>query len=130
MLGFKFLKRSGSTLASPSFQSLYGPFVNGRYELPGQLESFPVHSPATLDHLCNVKSADADYVAHAVDIAHQTFESGVWSRSDVRLRADVLNKIAASLRTNIPRLAQLEVAQTGRAIKSVKNRLSFDNLIA
>jgi aminomuconate-semialdehyde/2-hydroxymuconate-6-semialdehyde dehydrogenase len=117
MLALRTLKRSASTAASPAFQRIYGPFVNGRYELPSQLESFPVHSPATLAHLCDVKSANADYVAHAVEIAQQTFESGVWSRSDVRFRAEVLNKIAANLRTNIPRLAQLEVAQTGRAIK-------------
>ena len=53
----------------------------------------------------------------AVNIAQDTFESGVWSRADVRQRAEVLNKIAANLRLNISRLAKMEVHQTGRAIR-------------
>lgn len=64
-----------------------------------------------------MKSADAEYVDYAVSVAQKTFESGVWSRCDVRERANVLNKIAAKLRENIPRLAKMEVAQTGRAIR-------------
>jgi aminomuconate-semialdehyde/2-hydroxymuconate-6-semialdehyde dehydrogenase len=105
-------------LSSPSFQTLYGPFVNGKYDLSSsQLDKFPVHSPATLEHLCDVISTDPEYVNDTVEIAQKTFDSGVWSRSDVRFRATVLNNIATNLRANIPRLAQLEVAQTGRAIK-------------
>ena len=54
-----------------------------------------------------------------MNVANDTYNSGVWSRSDVRQRATVLNKIAVKLRENIPRLAKLEVAQTGRAIRYV-----------
>lgn len=103
--------------SSPSFQTLYGPFVNGKYDLSPSLDTFPVHSPATLQHLCDVVAADQEYANRTVEIAQETFQSGIWSRSDVRLRATVLNNIAASLRAHIPRLAQLEVAQTGRAVR-------------
>jgi acyl-CoA reductase-like NAD-dependent aldehyde dehydrogenase len=111
---------------SATFDDTYGPFVNGAFEFPSSLKTFPVHSPATLDHLCHVKSADPEYVDYAVNIAQSTFESGVWSRADVRFRANVLNKIATRLRENIPRLARLEVAQTGRALRSTSSSNYFD----
>lgn len=125
------------------FNKLYGPFLNGSFETPEHLmkNTFAVTSPSTSQHLCDVISADEEYVNRAgtfeislllcyfwaqicqlttaiiVHIAHSTFESGIWSRDDVRHRAEVLNKIAANLRLNIPRLAQMEVHQTGRAIR-------------
>ena len=46
------------------FKELYGPFVNGNYELPDYLKenSFAVTSPSTSEHLCNVISPDEEYV--------------------------------------------------------------------
>lgn len=81
------------------------------------MNTFDVKSPATQDHLCKVFSVDASYANKVVSIAQSNFESGVWSRCDVRVRANILNTIAKNLRENIPRLASLEVAQTGRAIR-------------
>lgn len=62
-------------------------------------------------------SSDDAVVNHAVSIANSAFESGIWSQADVRHRAKVLNNIAAALREQIPRLAEMEVKQTGRAIR-------------
>lgn len=56
-------------------------------------------------------------VAEAVELANRTYESGVWSNMDIRARAKVLNKIAEGLREEIPRLALMEVYQTGRAVR-------------
>lgn len=108
------------------FNKLYGPFVNGNFEFPEHLKTntFAVTSPSTSQHLCEVISADKEYVDRAVNIAHTTFESGVWSRSDVRHRAEVLNKVAANLRLQIPRLAAMEVHQTGRAIREMNAQLA------
>jgi len=109
---------------SSSFRELYGPYVNGQYHFPENLKSFAVKSPATQQHLCSVASADSAYVDHAVSIAHETFLSGKWSRSDVRYRAEILNRIAVELRKNIPRLAAMEVSQTGRAIREMNAQLA------
>ncbi len=62
-------------------------------------------------------AADENAVMNAVHTAHAAYESGVWSRADIRHRAKVLNEIAAELRRQIPRLAEMEVLQTGRAIR-------------
>ena len=63
-------------------------------------------------------------VNQAAMAAHDIFESGVWSRADVRHRAKVLNTIASKLRENIPRLALLEVSQTGRAVREMNAQLA------
>ena len=61
----------------------------------------------------------AEKLGHYVTCSLCIVFSGVWSRADVRERAKVLNNIAAILRENIPRLAEMEVYQTGRAIKEM-----------
>lgn len=116
---FKVSKRSFSI-----FKDKYGSFVNGQEVFPVNAKYFDVEAPATGNHLCSVVAADKDAVNNAIDIAHATFESGVWSRADVRDRAKVLNKIAENLRANIPRLADMEVAQTGRAVREMKAQLA------
>jgi len=82
-----------------------------------------VENPATGEHLCKVASVEKHTVGEAVELAHDVYQSGVWSRSDVRHRAAVMNKIAVDLRANIDHLAELEVAQTGRAVREMKAQL-------
>ena len=114
--------------SGPTFKSQYGLFVNGKFKDPSDYKSplqyFDVHSPATGKYLTKVQSATADDVNDAVEIAHQAYTSGVWSRADVRDRAKVLNEIASLLRANISMLAELEVAQTGRAVREMKAQLA------
>lgn len=52
------------------FNKLYGPFVNGDFEFPEHLKSntFAVTSPSTSGHLCDVISADKEYVDRAGDL--------------------------------------------------------------
>lgn len=49
------------------FNKLYGPFVNGAFEFPDHLKTntFAVNSPSTSEHLCDVISADKEYVDRA-----------------------------------------------------------------
>jgi acyl-CoA reductase-like NAD-dependent aldehyde dehydrogenase len=54
-----------------------------------------------------------------VKLAHAAFKSGVWSKTSRHNRADVLEKIAELLTKNLPRLIELEVRQTGRAIREM-----------
>ena len=105
------------------FRDTYGSWVNGKeLILPGH-PSFDVENPATGEHLCSVQSADTKIVDDAINIAHDTFHSGVWSKSDVRERAKVLNEMARLLRENIDDMAEMEVAQTGRAVREMKAQL-------
>jgi len=105
------------------FRERYGAYINGQEVLPPDAQTFKVLAPATDEVLCEVAAGDDALMKQAVDVADETFKSGIWSRSDVRYRANVLNGIAASLRAAIPELLEMEVAQTGRAKREMKAQL-------
>lgn len=51
--------------------------------------------------------------------AHAAFRAGTWSRSPPHQRADVLDRAAALLAEHLPALIDLEVRQTGRAVREM-----------
>lgn len=105
------------------FKEEYGFWINGKEVFDDSCVSFRVEAPATGTILCKVKSANTAVVNSTIDIAHNTFKSGIWSKADVRERAKVLTNIANNLRDDIPRLLDLEVDQTGRAVREMKAQL-------
>jgi acyl-CoA reductase-like NAD-dependent aldehyde dehydrogenase len=58
-------------------------------------------------------------VDEVVRDAHAVFKSGVWSKAPRHVRADTLERVAQLLTENLPRLIELEVRQTGRAIREM-----------
>jgi acyl-CoA reductase-like NAD-dependent aldehyde dehydrogenase len=72
------------------------------------------------DWSCRCHAASVQDVEDAVQLAHLTFESGVWSRAPKQMRAQVLERAASLLTTNLPELISLEVAQTGRVIREMQ----------
>lgn len=102
----------------------YGIYVNGEFVFPKNTGYFDVISPQSQSYLTKVASATSQDVDNAAEIAQNAYQSGIWSKSDVRHRAKVLNNIADVLRKEIPRLADLEVAQTGRPIREMKAQLA------
>ena len=124
MLVAAFCRRSGArSVRSIHFKPSYGLFVNGKEVFPEHKTLFPVESPATRQFLANVSSANSNDVNEAIEVAEKVFQAGTWSKLDVRERAKVLNKIAENLRNDIGRLAEMEVAQTGRAVREMKAQL-------
>lgn len=117
-------KRFYSGYIKKHFVEEYGYFANGKYCSSPTNNSFNVLAPATGETICRVANLNAKEVNNVIEVAQTTFESGIWSRSDVRERAKVLNKIAENLRLNIPRLAEMEVLQTGRAVREMKAQLA------
>jgi delta 1-pyrroline-5-carboxylate dehydrogenase len=111
---------NGIRQLSANFRGQYGAFVNGQEVFPESKQFFKVYAPATDEVLCEVASTDAACLNNAVEVADKVFHSGVWSRSDVRYRANVLSQIAVNLKAAIPELLELEVAQTGRAVREMK----------
>eukprot|EP01035_Chromulina_nebulosa_P025270 gene25270-32976_t len=114
--------------ASALFKPTYGAFIDGSETSVESVSkspdtTFPVFAPATNEQLCHVIAADKHLTDIAIRNCHDTFVSGVWSRADVRYRAKILQQIADNLRKQIPVLAKLEVAQTGRAIREMNAQL-------
>ncbi|PSN61778.1 aldehyde dehydrogenase-like protein [Corynespora cassiicola Philippines] len=80
----------------------------------------PIEDPATGEIFAHCHAASSEDVDEVVKHAHSIFKSGVWSKAPRHVRADVLDKIAELLTANLPRLIELEVKQTGRAIREMK----------
>ncbi|KAF2010249.1 betaine aldehyde dehydrogenase [Aaosphaeria arxii CBS 175.79] len=93
---------------------------NGGEEKAGQAEQLVIEDPSTGETIAHCHAASIEDVNDAVNCAHQAFLSGIWSKAPRHERADVLDKIAELLTSNLPRLIDLEVRQTGRAIREMR----------
>jgi acyl-CoA reductase-like NAD-dependent aldehyde dehydrogenase len=114
---------SSKSLRSYHFRPQYGAFINGKEHISKDGIRYKMHSPASGEYLCDIVNTPENVTNEAIDVAQAVFDSGIWSKADVRHRAKVLNNIADGMRAEIPRLLELEVAQTGRAIKEMRAQL-------
>ncbi|OAL54552.1 aldehyde dehydrogenase-like protein [Pyrenochaeta sp. DS3sAY3a] len=96
----------------------YSLWVNGK-EIAGNAEQLAVEDPSNGEIFAYCHAASAADVDSAVQTAHKVFKSGVWSKAPRHVRADTLDKIAELLTKDLPRLIELEVRQTGRAIREM-----------
>ncbi|THH09139.1 hypothetical protein EW146_g8770 [Bondarzewia mesenterica] len=123
-------RRAGSAFLSISRRAFhrarYAPFavhiLKGN-PAPEPREQFSVINPATGEDLCTVEAASKTDVEQAVQDAHATFKSGVWSNAPAHQRAMVLTRLARALEARIPEFAQVETLQTGRAIREMRAQL-------
>jgi hypothetical protein len=98
-----------ATAAGPAkIRDHYGMFINGKEVIPVKKDNiFTVQNPATGQNLCTVTNGTDEDVDYACRVAHEAFESGVWSRMDVRERSKILYNMAALLRQNMPHFAKM-----------------------
>ena len=90
-----------------------------------------VINPATEKILAEIPDADAAAVDKAVAAAKKAFDSGVWSGKSPAERAAVLFKLADLVEKNLPRLAEMESANTGKPLKLARDGdipFAVDNL--
>ena len=111
--------RTSYRLSKPDF----GLFINGKEFFPGPNAQFPIENPATGKFILHCVQASKDDIYSTIAIAHDRYVQGVWSRADARDRSKVLFSIANSIKKNITRLADLEVAQTGRTKREMTAQL-------
>jgi len=103
--------------------STAGLWIGGREAASASGAFLSVEDPARRREIARVSAASAEDIGKAVASGHEAYRSGVWSRADVRLRADVLQRISQGLRERLEELAELESRQTGRAIREMKAQL-------
>ncbi|KAJ4352341.1 uncharacterized protein N0V89_007689 [Didymosphaeria variabile] len=96
----------------------YKMWVGGE-EVEGQAEQLSIEDPSTGELFATCHAASPEDVDSAVRKAHTTFKSGVWSKAPRHVRADTLERAADLLTKNLPRLIELEVRQSGRAIREM-----------
>ncbi len=99
-----------------------GLFYGGAFQAPAGANTVVVCNPATSESFTTVPDADEGDVAAAVRAARAGFE--VWSKIDPIDRARHLRKFADIIGKNIPKLALLETAVTGRSIKEMRAQMA------
>ncbi|KAF1993519.1 betaine aldehyde dehydrogenase [Amniculicola lignicola CBS 123094] len=92
----------------------------GGLEGEGQAEPLAIEDPSTGEIFAHCHAASPEDVNTAIKAAHAVFKSGIWSKAPRHVRADTLDRIADLLTANLPRLIDLEVRQTGRAVREMK----------
>lgn len=97
-------------------------FVDGAPS-PGSAGVAEIFNPATGDQIATVSRASAGDVDHAVSVARDRYEEGVWRRATVRQRRDVLRALADLIRRDQERLAGLESTNAGKPIAAARGEI-------
>jgi betaine-aldehyde dehydrogenase len=104
----------GSSMLSP--QGAYQLYIDGHWVGNSSGKTFPVYDPSTEVVIADVVEASAVEVDLAVRAARRAFDSGPWATSTPQSRAQVLFKLAAIIREQLPALAEMETRNTGKPI--------------
>jgi betaine-aldehyde dehydrogenase len=99
-----------------SAQGAYQLYIDGQWVGNSSGKTFPVYDPATEEVMADVVEASAVEVDLAVRAARHAFDSGPWSASTPQSRAQILFKLAAKVREQLPSLAEMETRNTGKPI--------------
>ena len=99
-----------------SAQGAYQLYIDGQFVGNASGKTFPVYDPSTEEVLADVVEASAAEVDLAVQAARRAFDSGPWSASTPQSRAQILFKLAAKVREQLPALAEMETRNTGKPI--------------
>jgi acyl-CoA reductase-like NAD-dependent aldehyde dehydrogenase len=99
----------------------YPQIVDGVERRDGAVQA--VIDPSTEQQVAQWCSATDAEVEDALAAARRTFDGGVWRRMPLARRAEVLERVAARIREEAPRLAALEALDTGKAVSGA---LTYD----
>lgn len=92
-------------------------FIDGKYIDAISGETFDTINPATNVKLATVANGGEADAKLAIDVAHRTFVSGVWSNMPVGERSKILCKMADLIMENVDEIAYIETLDVGKPIK-------------
>jgi gamma-glutamyl-gamma-aminobutyraldehyde dehydrogenase len=92
-------------------------FIDGVFVHPNNQQTYQTLNPATGEHLAHIAACTAEDVDHAVTIARQAFESGIWSKAAPAARKTVLQKLAGLIYEHREELALLESLNVGKPVQ-------------
>ncbi len=88
-------------------------YIDGQFVQAASGKRFETVNPATGQVLTDVALGAAEDVDRAVQAARRAFDAGRWSRISPGERKEVLLKLAALIRENVPELALLDTLDMG-----------------
>lgn len=92
-------------------------FIDGKYIEALSGETFETINPATNKKIASVAKGGKEDAKQAIDVAHSTYVSGVWSTMSVNERSRILCKMADLIMENVDKLAYIETLDVGKPIK-------------
>ncbi|MGQ0674035.1 MAG: aldehyde dehydrogenase, partial [Hyphomicrobium sp.] len=93
----------------------YENFIGGNWVPPVKGQYFMNLTPVTGKPLCEVSRSTAEDIELALDAAHKAKDA--WGRTSPAARAQILNKIADKMESNLPLLALVETLDNGKPIR-------------
>ena len=97
----------------------YGNYINGEFVEPKSGQYFENCSPITGEVICEIARSNGDDVNAALDAAHAAFPA--WGKTSLAERANILNKIADVMESNLMLLAAAETIDNGKPIRETVN---------
>ena len=101
------------------FKDKYNNFINGKYVAPKSGQYFENPTPISGEVLCEIARSNEDDVNLALDAAHAAFPK--WGKTSLTERANMLNKIADIMESNVNLLAAAETLDNGKPIRESIN---------
>lgn len=92
-------------------------FIDGEYVNALSGETFDSINPATNKKLATVAYGGEADTKWAIEVAHRTFVSGVWSTMSIENRSRILCNMADLIIENVDKLALIETLDVGKPIK-------------
>ncbi|KAJ3828086.1 aldehyde dehydrogenase domain-containing protein [Lentinula raphanica] len=86
-------------------------------------DKITILNPANSQIIQSIVSPTLDDVNKTIENAHDTFNSGIWSKAPAITRSKVLSRLARMLEERVPEMAKLESLQTGRTIREMNAQL-------
>ncbi|MDR9853911.1 aldehyde dehydrogenase family protein [Paenibacillus sp. VCA1] len=105
----------GQNGAKVAFKKRYDNFIGGRWVPPVQGQYFENVSPVNNRVFCEVARSTAEDIELALDAAHEA--KAAWGRTSVAERANILNRIADRIETNLEMLAVAETWDNGKPVR-------------
>ncbi|MCH9644817.1 MAG: NAD-dependent succinate-semialdehyde dehydrogenase [Gammaproteobacteria bacterium] len=100
-------------------------FINGKWQPANNKETFEVLNPFNQQKIADVPLSGATETEEAIDAAHNAWPA--WRDKTAKQRADILNKWADLIDSNIEDLAQLMTAEGGKPIKESRGEIAYGN---
>ena len=94
----------------------YDLFIDGRWRPSAKGKKYEVIDPSTEEVIAHAPDATAEDVDRAAKSARQAFESGPWASMTAQDRGRVLFRLAEKIRSQAPKLAEIESRNGGKPI--------------
>ncbi|MFK2826334.1 aldehyde dehydrogenase family protein [Bacillus sp. B190/17] len=105
-------------------RDFYHLIINGEKVKGSKDETFKTYNPATGELVAEVAKASQEDTEKAIAAAREAFDNGKWKKYPIGRRAQVLNRIAAIMRSRFNELVELEILDTGKSLQAAQGQVS------